>query len=564
MFVLYVFSNILLTIIPLFIGRLVGEASKGLDSDTDIWRYVGILIFCSIGHDLSWRTAEIMYLKYINPLTYRYETGVFKQVIAEPYPYFVGKFTGKIASYVASLGKEFHDLINTFMYNYTAEFVRVISITLLLFSVNLLTGLIFVIGMLCMVLAGRYTIRNSITYEAKLTDVESTKNGIIIDIVSNFANVKSFHKEQAENHHVAVEQEKVIAAATRSFTWALFFWGSMSFFIRYLIWPVTIALNVHFYLRGIISIAELTTLLSTILLFSNYVWEFIWYVSQFNLKLARIEEAHRYLFGKRSIEVLRGDVVTAKMPNLTLDKALTIKGLKFSYPDRPEHDVLQGIDLEIKRGEKIGIVGKSGGGKTTLVKVLLGYYDAYQGDIVLDGAVRSSAELLSIISYVPQDATLFNRTIHENIAYATDRQVQEQEVQEVSKKALADEFIEKIPHRYRAIVGERGVKLSTGQRQRIAIARAMLQDKPLLILDEATSALDSENEMLIQKSLENLWQDRTVISIAHRLSTLKKMDRILVIDGGRIVEQGTITDLLKQKGIFSELWNHQTNGMIID
>ena len=165
---------------------------------------------------------------------------------------------------------------------------------------------------------------------------------------------------------------------------------------------------------------------------------------------------------------------------------------------------------------------------------------------------------------MPQDTTLFNRSIADNISYAVDGTAERRAIEAASKRALSHDFIAKIPHQYDAIVGERGVKLSTGQRQRIAIARAILQDKPVLILDEATSALDSQNEALVQQSLENLWEERTVISIAHRLSTLKKMDRIIVFDNGKIIEQGTIPALLKKKGVFYELWNNQVNGMIVD
>ena len=269
-----------------------------------------------------------------------------------------------------------------------------------------------------------------------------------------------------------------------------------------------------------------------------------------------------YLFGKRVVTISEPEQPEPAIVHF--QKEMRIKELNFSYPDQKDHTILHDISLTIKKGEKIGIVGRSGSGKTTFVKLLLGYYDHYNGVVLVDGKTVASRDLLSIIAYVPQDTSLFNRTIAENIAYAVGGKVSRKKLIEVSKHALADEFISKITDNYDAVVGERGVKLSTGQRQRIAIARAMLQDKPLLILDEATSALDSENEALVQQSLENLWDDRTVISIAHRLSTLKKMDRIVVFDAGRIVAEGSMSDLLKQKGRFYELWNHQVNGMILE
>ena len=182
----------------------------------------------------------------------------------------------------------------------------------------------------------------------------------------------------------------------------------------------------------------------------------------------------------------------------------------------------------------------------------------------IDGHDVGASELGALVSYVPQDTSLFHRTIAENITYATDELVTVKTIASAAKHAHAAEFIDKLPNGYDTIVGERGVKLSIGQRQRIAIARAFLDNKPVLLLDEATSALDSESELLVQAALEELWEDKTVIAIAHRLSTLRHMDRIVVIQDGRIVEQGTHTELLNAKGIFSELWAHQSGGMIND
>jgi ATP-binding cassette, subfamily B, bacterial len=196
--------------------------------------------------------------------------------------------------------------------------------------------------------------------------------------------------------------------------------------------------------------------------------------------------------------------------------------------------------------------------------LLLGYYEVPDGQILVDGLSVKGRELATIISYVPQDTSLFHRSVAQNIAYATTRQVSREDIVAAAKKAHADEFISQISDGYDALVGERGVKLSAGQRQRIAIARALLDNKPLLILDEATSALDSESEVLVQEGLEALWEQKTVIAIAHRLSTLRHMDRIIVMDKGRIIEQGTHTELLTADKTYAKLWNHQSGGFIED
>ena len=558
----FIVANSFLAIMPVFIGKLIGALAAQPIQGHQAVIYLWILIFCSVGHDMTWRLSELVYLKLINPLSYEYENILFKTVIHKPYPYFVDKFTGKISSNVTIISEELRSFFDGLCFNYTSEAVSLVAVIAILTTINLLTVVIFLSALLCMFFVGRFTIKNSAKYEKHSTDIRSTKNGRIIDAIANFVNVKSFHKERAESSTVVHEQTKVISAANKSYFWNTIFWGSLSVFVREIIWPATIGLNVYLFIHHEISVAQLATLLSTILLFSNYIWEIIWYISQFNLKLARIEEAHVYLFGQNNIiedaVLLEKDAVIT--PGFT--DSLNLNITDFAYPDKPDKIVLKNISVDISKNEKIGIVGKSGSGKTTLTKILLGYYDIGNEQVSIDGIAVDTNDLLGLISYVPQDTSLFHRTIAENIAYAVDQTVSRQEIVEAAKKAHADEFISQLGQDYDTLVGERGVKLSAGQRQRIAIARALLDNKPILILDEATSALDSESESLVQRALETLWEHKTVIAIAHRLSTLKHMDRILVMDAGRIVEHGTHSELLRQKGIYAQLWKHQSGGFL--
>jgi len=218
----------------------------------------------------------------------------------------------------------------------------------------------------------------------------------------------------------------------------------------------------------------------------------------------------------------------------------------------------------IKPGEKIGIVGHSGAGKTTIAKLLLRFMDVTGGTISIDGQdIReiTQDDLRSNISYVPQEPGLFHRTLRENIAYGNPLATEE-EIIAVAKQARAHDFIMRTPLKYDTLVGERGVKLSGGERQRVAIAWAILKNAPILVLDEATSALDSESERSIREALDLLMKNKTTLVVAHRLSTVQKMDRIVVIEDGTIVEHGSHKELLAKQGQYASFWQQQTDGFI--
>jgi ABC-type multidrug transport system fused ATPase/permease subunit len=227
---------------------------------------------------------------------------------------------------------------------------------------------------------------------------------------------------------------------------------------------------------------------------------------------------------------------------------------------------MRDFSLAIKGKEKIGLVGRSGAGKSTLTKILLRHYDINGGVITIDDQDISDVtreSLRDAVAVVPQEPLLFHRTLRENIAYGNPG-ASEYKIVEAAKLAQAHEFIMRLPRGYDTLVGERGVKLSGGERQRIVVARAILKNAPILILDEATSALDSESEVAIQKALHTLMEGKTVIAIAHRLSTLREMDRIIVMDGGQIIEDGSHEELIARGGTYAELWAHQAGGFLKD
>jgi ATP-binding cassette subfamily B protein len=287
---------------------------------------------------------------------------------------------------------------------------------------------------------------------------------------------------------------------------------------------------------------------------------------EFNQIYRRLESAMTEAGQFTELLLQQPTVLDAVPPEPLRSRATDVRFEDVTFSHAGAGPLFEGLDLTVLCGTKIGLVGRSGGGKTTLSRLLLRMTDLDAGRILIGGQDISrlrQADLRSLIAYVPQDPAMFHRTLRDNIAFARPGAT-DAEIRRAAGIAHVTEFADTLPDGFDTMVGERGVKLSGGQRQRVALARAILRDAPILLLDEATSALDSESEVLVQEALWRLMEGRTALVVAHRLSTVATMDRLVVLDRGRIVEQGTHRELLASGGAYAKLWQHQSGGFLDD
>ena len=423
----------------------------------------------------------------------------------------------------------------------------------LLLSINRYVAYLFVFSLFFRIIYA-YRMRTRVKKASEAASgAKSELSGKLVDSFSNYQIVKLFAGADKEQKILETPRQKHVEAQMYSRYTQRLFWA-----IPGLLWDIlfgaTILLCCLLYQHGQITVSEIVFTISVYLMVMDSISMLINRFPDIIDKIAAAKKAYRELVVPLSILDKKG----AK--KLKINRGgIEFSNIYFKYRDRY---VLKNLHLSIKPGERVGIVGVSGSGKTTLVNLLMRFYEPQHGNIFIDGQDITDVTQNSLranIAFIPQDPTMFNRTIGENIAYGKYG-ASLKEIREASKKASADKFIMDTEKGYDSLVGDRGIKLSGGQRQRIAIARAFLKNAPILVLDEATSALDSETERTIQKSFEKLSKGRTTIAIAHRLSTLRNMDRIIVLNKGVIVEEGSHQQLLRRKGKYYHLWKMQSGG----
>ena len=468
------------------------------------------------------------------------------------------RFSGALVTQVSKFVHGYERLYDAVMFNlYTLAWSVVLSSILLWLREPILAIVLIGFALLyAWLVIVKY--KEQIPFNIRWAQAESARTAQLADSITNILAVKATGQEEYEQKLFSAKAEKVKQRGQETM------WNVQKKEI--LLSPINAGAGIMAIIIAIISVIWWGQPVGTVVLalylsrdILRRVWDLNNVMRQFNRVLGDAHDMTEIFMSESEVKDQKDS------SKLEVSKAAVIfENVTFKYADSKGEHLFKNLNLEVGGGERIGLVGPSGGGKTTITKLLLRFMDVESGQVTIDGqdiSRVSQQDLRRSIAYVPQEPLLFHRSLAENIRYGRPAASQT-EVMEAAKLAHAHDFIERLPDKYQTKVGERGVKLSGGQRQRVAIARAILKDSPIIILDEATSSLDSSSEKLIQEALWELMKGRTALVIAHRLSTVQRMDRIVVLDEGRIIEQGNHAELLKKKGIYSELWNHQTGGFI--
>jgi len=479
-----------------------------------------------------------------------------RYLIRHSYQFFTNNFGGSLVRRVNRLSRSYEDIYDQFLFTLLPIFISSIGILGVLYYRQVWLG-VALTAWIIIFLSVNYTFaRWKQKYDFARAAKDSETTGVLSDTITNSTNIKLFtgyNHEDSLFKNITEELNKL-----RIFVWRLnelmdaiqsLMMVGIEFGIMYI--------AIRLWNKGLITIGDFALIQAYLVTLMMRLWEFGRVIRRTYESLADAAEMVEILNMPHEIQ----DIKTA-IPLNDVQGKIEFNNVTFSYNQtRP---VLENFSLIIQPGERIALVGPSGGGKTTVTKILFRLYDIDRGHILIDGqdiARVTQDSLRDNISLVPQEPILFHRSLAENIRYGR-REATDEEVLTASRLAHCDEFIKDLPQQYETYVGERGIKLSGGERQRVAIARAILKDAPILILDEATSSLDSESEALIQDALKKLMKGKTTIVIAHRLSTIMQMDRIVVIENGEITDTGTHKELLKKTNTYRRLWKIQAGGFI--
>ncbi len=559
MFSVSIFWAVDLSLRPFILKIILNKVAEG--SAENIFSYLAVP---AISYALMSLLAPVFFrlhgyfveIQMTPRLRERISNEALSDLLDQSHSYYQRSYSGSLANKINDLMNHVPLIIQIVIDQFFSNILALIIAAYVLWQVNDLFAIIMLSWVMLFILGSLLFSKHLSELSANWSEYSAIITGKIVDILSNILSVRLFSSKNIEKELLSQTSEQAVIAEQKFYWFYFWIWvvyGSLFSVIQ--------ALNLYYLIKGRqegwISIGDFALVLTINIAIVEFIWVLTRKLSEFSRSLGIITQA---------LQAIMEDPEIKDIPNA---KELIVHSGKISFEDVTFHyksvmPLFQHMSVVIEAGQKVGLVGYSGSGKSTFVNILIRLYEINQGKIYIDGqniAEVTQDSLRNFIGMIQQDPSLFHRTLMDNIRYGK-KDATEKEVVEAAKRAYADEFIDKIPEGYQTIVGERGVKLSGGQRQRIAIARAILKNAPILILDEATSQLDSVTESYIQESLADLMEDKTTLVVAHRLSTLLHMDRILVFDQGKIVEDGTHQGLLAKDGLYKTLWDAQVGGFL--
>lgn len=545
---------------PIFVAKLLTQIANG---SANLRNSTGLLI----GYVVSLIIGEIIAIRITIALAYYAEGRMQRQTAERVISSQIGKsmnfhanhMSGGIISDATKLNGAIERFWDTLMFTAVPIIATVLSVCIALSLFVWQYALILFVLSLTIVFFIIKAQSSIAPISRELSEKSSIVTAYLADVIGNMGTVKAFageRHEQASYKHKLEDWRKVNIREMKSVLLITGSFGTLMTVMNGVAFLVAIIITQH-------HVAQIGATYLVIGYTLNIVSQ-LWQVSSATRSYTRIVGDAAPMIAMLDEKPELSDPVQPEKVKISRG-SIQFDDVLFCH-DGSRAAIFESFNISIKPGEKVGLVGHSGSGKTTFTRLLLRFSDIQSGQILIDSqniAAIAQDDLRRNIAYVPQEPLLFHRTISENINYGqTDKD--NRAIEAVAKLAHAHEFIKDLPQGYDTLVGERGVKLSGGQRQRVAIARALLKNAPILLLDEATSALDSESEALIQDALWRLMENRTAIVVAHRLSTIQRMDRIIVLDKGKMVEQGSHKELLRAGGTYAKLWARQSGGFIED
>lgn len=518
----------------------------------------GMLVLMVVWRFLN-NAVRLQTLQGVFPMRLRWN--FHRLMLNQSLGFYQDEFAGRVSAKVMQTALAVREVVMTFSDMVAYVMVYFVTTGVILASLDGWLVLPFVMWVALFILNMYIFIPRLSQTSQQQADARSLMTGRITDAYSNIATVKLFShgareakyaKESMQEFMVTVHAQMRLATQMDSITFAL----------NAMLTLFSAGIGIWLWYQGEVGVGAVAVATTMALRATGLSQHIMWSSAQLFENIGTVTDGMNTLSKPHTI---------VDKPNalpLKVEKGeIHFENVQFNYESGKV--VLEDFNLHIKAGEKVGLIGRSGAGKSTIVNLLLRFYEAQNGKITIDGqSVQDVTQesLRSQIGLVTQDTGLLHRSVRDNIIYGRPS-ASEEEMHQAATQAEANDFIANLSDAkgrtgYDAHVGERGVKLSGGQRQRISIARVMLKDAPILLLDEATSALDSEVEAAIQQSLDKMMQNKTVIAIAHRLSTIAAMDRLIVLDKGRIIEQGSHVELLAQNGLYAKLWAHQSGGFL--